>query len=167
MAEMPEGTKQAEMMVKPPMEERRDPNPATDGSEMEEIVMDTPPRNDEVEKEEEGCTKDTAPGGAPEVTPARAPVSMPDVEEPAGNECSLVVPPPQVVANPEQTSGSDLIAGSQPTRVGSSGAVFRLRPEEEAVMDTMRQHLCGRADRIRSFARASRSGRRSWSAPLL
>lgn len=83
--EMLEDTEPTETVIEPPVEEGRDPEPAVDDSEVEDIVIDTPPQNNVAERAEEGCTGDAAPGGAPgsmpagapETTPAGAPESMP------------------------------------------------------------------------------------------
>ena len=135
--EMPKGVEPAETVVEPPMEKVRDPEPADDDSEVEEIVVDTPPQNNVAERAKEGRTGDDAPGGVPEVTPACAQETTRTAEKLAGRKRALVVSPPKAVVNPEQAPGSGPAAGSQQALAGSDEVIFGPRTQEEVAMDAM------------------------------
>jgi hypothetical protein len=173
--EMPAGLEPAETIVVPASEEGRDPDgrveTAVDDREVVEIVDDTPPRIDMVERmeAEEGgggavleeapqATPDGTPQGTPEGTSgaasegtsAGAPEPRSASEEAAGGERALAVRQPQ----PAPASGSRPAAGSRQVRAGTSRTVFGPLTHEEASMAAVRQHLRGRAERVQAFAQA-------------
>lgn len=114
-----------ETVIEPPTEEGRDPEPAVDDPEVEEMSIDTPPQNDMAEREKEGRMGDAAPGGALQTTPAEPLESTPAAEETTGSGRDLLVPPAKVAANPEQALRSCSVVGSRQAHAWSSGAIIR------------------------------------------